>query len=77
MVYFQEPSELEFIFEVLSIERPDEYKKESWQMDADEKLGNVPKLKEEGNAMYRAGMIRDAADKYWEALSLLEQLMLR
>ena len=74
---FQEPSALEFIFEILSIESPNEYKKETWQMDVDEKLGNIPKLKEEGNAMYRAGMSKDAADKYGEALTLLEQLMLR
>ncbi len=73
----KDPQDLEFIMELLSVELPDEYKKESWQMDADEKLTSVPKLKEEGNLLYKEKQFKDASDKYAEAIGRLEQLMLR
>jgi len=73
----KDPQPLEFIIELLTVENPDEYKKESWQMDADEKLTSVPKLKEEGNKLYSAKQFKEAADKYADALGRLEQLMLR
>ena len=73
----KDPQPLEFIIELLTVENPDEYKKESWQMDADEKLTSVPKLKEEGNKLYGEKQYKEAADKYADALGRLEQLMLR
>ena len=73
----KDPQPLEFIIELLTVENPDEYKKESWQMDADEKLTSVPKLKEEGNKLYSTKQFKEAADKYADALGRLEQLMLR
>ena len=36
------------------MEAPDEYEKESWQLDAEEKLGVIPTLKEEGNRLVTA-----------------------
>lgn len=45
----KEPSDMEFVMELLSAEYPDDYKKESWQMDNEEKLQKIPKLKAEGN----------------------------
>ena len=36
---------MEFTLELLSVEQPEEYEKESWQMGADEKLSQVPELK--------------------------------
>ena len=71
------PQDLMFILELLSVELPDEYKKETWQMDANEKLVSLPKLKEDGNKLYGEKQYKDAADKYAEAISRLEQLMLR
>ena len=62
---------------MLSVDLPDEYQKESWQMDADEKLGSVPKLKEEGNRLFKEGKMEAAAKKYADAIGRLEQLMLR
>jgi AH receptor-interacting protein len=73
----KDPQELEFIIELLNVELPDEYKKESWQMDPDEKLTSVPELKDEGNRMYGQKQYKDAADKYGDAIGRLEQLMLR
>ena len=48
----KEPEDLEFIFELLTVEQPEDYEKEGWQMDADEKLSSVPQLKAEGNALF-------------------------
>ncbi len=71
------PEDLEFVLELLSIELPSEYKKESWQMDAEEKLSSVPALKAEGNRLYQLKAFAEAAEKYADALGRLEQLMLR
>ena len=73
----KDPQELEFVIELLTVENPDEYKKESWQMDADEKLTSVPQLKAEGNNLYGKKQFKEASDKYADAIGRLEQLMLR
>ncbi|XP_049851751.1 AH receptor-interacting protein [Schistocerca gregaria] len=72
----KEPCDLEFIIELIKVEGPEEYKKESWQMNADEKLSAVPKLREKGNQLYKEKNFDEAAGLYAEALGLLEQLML-
>jgi len=69
------PEDLEFVFELLSLET--EYEKESWQMDADEKLDSVPQLKLEGNNLFKVEDYIGAEGKYRAALARLEQLMLR
>ncbi|KAJ1522097.1 hypothetical protein ONE63_002408 [Megalurothrips usitatus] len=73
----KDPCELEFIIELIKFEAPDEYKKESWQMSEDEKLDQVPKLREEGNKFYKEENISGACESYTLALGLLEQLMLK
>ena len=73
----KEPEDLEFIFELLSVEQPEQYEKEGWQMDADEKLTSVPQLKSEGNTLFAGKDYAGASDKYSAALGRLEQLMLR
>ena len=73
----KEPRELEFIIELLSIELPDEYAKESWQLDVDEKLTSVSQLRSEGNQLYSNKKLEEATEKYGEAIGRLEQLILR
>jgi len=73
----KDPQDLEFIIELLSVELPDEYKKEGWQMDAEEKLNSVPNLKDEGNRLYGEKKYIEATAKYADAIGRLEQLMLR
>lgn len=63
--------------ELVKVEQPDEYKKESWQMDEDEKLGTIPKLKEQGNREFKEKRYKEAADAYAQAIGMLEQLMLK
>ena len=65
------------VVEVLKIEHPGDYNKESWAMDIDEKLAKVPILKEEGNKLYKEGNFQQASDKYATAIGMLEQLLLR
>eukprot|EP00095_Tigriopus_kingsejongensis_P000254 maker-scaffold272_size230267-snap-gene-0.22 protein:Tk00254 transcript:maker-scaffold272_size230267-snap-gene-0.22-mRNA-1 annotation:"ah receptor-interacting protein" len=73
----KDPQELEFIFEIVRVEQPDDYQAESWQMKPDEKLGKIPKLREEGNQLFRDKKTKEASEKYGIAITLLEQLMLR
>lgn len=45
-------------------------------MTEDEKLKNVPILREKGNAQFREKNYEAAANTYAQALGILEQLML-
>ena len=65
------------LLELLKIESPDEYKKESWQMSEKEKLDQIPKLREEGNQFYKENEFDAACQSYSLALSFIEQLMLK
>ena len=65
------------VSELLSVEEPGEYKKESWAMDIVEKMDALPQLKEEGNQLFNEKKYDAAADKYGQALGMLEQLVLR
>ncbi|XP_021361428.1 AH receptor-interacting protein-like isoform X2 [Mizuhopecten yessoensis] len=71
------PQPLMFTLELLKVENPGEYEKESWVMTEDEKLKAIPNLKEEGNAYYKQKQYTEAAEKYGEALGMLEQLVLK
>lgn len=54
-----------------------EYEQESWQLSEDEKMEAVPRLREEGNQLYKQKQYAAAADKYAQAIGYLEQLLLR
>lgn len=73
----KDPCDLEFILELLKVEAPDEYQKESWQMSEKEKLEQVPLLREEGNNFYKQEKFEAACESYSRALGHLEQLMLK
>lgn len=62
------PKDLDFIFELMRVELPGEYEKESWAMTEDEKMILIPRLKEEGNELVKKKMYKEAAEKYEEAL---------
>ena len=74
---FKTPKDLEFIFEVIRVEQPGEYEKETWTLSDDERMKLIPKLKEEGNALFKEAKYEEAGAKYQEAVGLLEQFMLR
>ena len=62
------PKDLDFIFELVRVEQPGEYEKESWAMSDEEKMVLIPKLKEEGNEFVKKKIYKEAAEKYEEAL---------
>ncbi|XP_068633299.1 aryl-hydrocarbon-interacting protein-like 1 [Battus philenor] len=71
------PCDLEFIIELIKVERSDEYEKEMWQMSINERLELVPMLKEKGNKLYSQKEYEKAEDAYSQAIAICEQLMLR
>ncbi|XP_037820608.1 AH receptor-interacting protein [Lucilia sericata] len=71
------PCDLEFIIDLFSIEKPEDYKKDTWQMSDEEKLKTSLKLKDEGNEFYKQKQFTQAEECYRTAVGLLEQLMLK
>ncbi|XP_037932275.1 AH receptor-interacting protein-like, partial [Teleopsis dalmanni] len=49
-VLFMQPSDLEFTIELISIELPEQYEKERWQMSDAEKIKAANTLHEKGNS---------------------------
>lgn len=72
----KKPQSLVFILELLELVQPEEYEKETWSMNETERLESIPVLKAAGNKAYELKKYDDAAEKYGQALSLLEDLML-
>ncbi|KAH9502852.1 hypothetical protein Btru_074620 [Bulinus truncatus] len=70
------PQPLIFILELIKLELPEQFEKESWSMNVSEKLESIPKLREAGNEAYFKKNYEDAAKKYAQALGMLEDLML-
>jgi AH receptor-interacting protein len=73
----KDPSDLEFTIELLKVEQPEDYEKESWQMNEDEKLKLVPQLKELGNEEFKKRNYQTASDHYAKAIGIIEQLMIK
>lgn len=71
------PQPLEFIFELLTVEEPGGYIKETWAMGEDEQLAEIPKLKLEGNVLFNKSQYYEAAIKYDQALKILDQFALK
>ena len=69
--------QLAFELELLRIEAPGQYKQESWAMTDTEKEELIPRLKEEGNTLFKGGDHTAAAGKYYEAIDYLESLSLK
>lgn len=74
---FRNPTDLIFTLEVLSIDLPEEYEKESWQLNEDEKLKSVEDHRIRGNELFKRNQLLEAEEMYLKALGILEQLMLR
>jgi AH receptor-interacting protein len=74
---FKNPCDLIFTIEVLSIEHPDNYEKESWQLNDDEKLKSIDENRIKGNDLFKKNRLNEAEESYSKALGVIEQLMLR
>lgn len=74
---FRNPCDMIFTLEVLAIQKPEEYEKESWQLNEDEKLKSVEEYRLKGNQKFKENNLKEAEEAYSFALGVIEQLMLR
>eukprot|EP00051_Salpingoeca_urceolata_P016895 m.227074 g.227074 ORF g.227074 m.227074 type:complete len:343 (-) comp18810_c0_seq8:118-1146(-) len=65
---------LVFELELLKLEAAGQYDKEHWELTIAERLAAIPKLKEQGNALYKAKKHAEAAEKYTQALGHVERI---
>jgi len=63
--------------DLLKIEVPGSFEKETWLLDENEKRNTIPELKEAGNELYHKGKYKEAEEKYMLALGFLEQIMMK
>lgn len=63
--------------DLVKVEEPGDFQKDTWAMDENEKLAAIPRLREEGNELYRGSNFEEAAEKYSLAIGMLEQLLIR
>nr|CAG4647221.1 EOG090X09NR [Megafenestra aurita] len=73
----EKPTDLLFRIEVLGVDHPESYKKETWQMDENERLEAIPRLRQEGNELYKNKKNAEAAKLYAQAIGIIEQLQLK
>jgi len=72
----KDPQPLVFRLELLDLILPEQYEKESWSLNESEKLESIPILKTQGNEAYGRKKYEEAAERYGQALTRLEDLML-
>ncbi|XP_075450525.1 aryl-hydrocarbon-interacting protein-like 1 [Ascaphus truei] len=70
----KEPQPLTFVIELLKVETPSMYKRETWALSNEEKLKAVPILHGEGNRLFKLGRFEDATNKYREAVICLKNI---
>lgn len=66
-----------FLKELIKVENPDDYERDTWQLSEDEKIKSVAVLKEKGNSLYQEKKIEEACAQYAKAIGILEQLILK
>lgn len=74
--WLKNPRPLIFTFHLLEILTPEKYERESWSLTAEEKIQSLDRLKCEGNELFVAGRFELAFQKYCEALTRLDSLIL-
>nr|XP_019782723.1 aryl-hydrocarbon-interacting protein-like 1 isoform X1 [Tursiops truncatus] len=73
----KEPQPLIFVIELLQVEAPSEYQRETWNLSKDEKMQAVPILHGEGNRLFKLGRYEEASTKYQEAIVCLRNLQIK
>ena len=63
--------------ELVKVERPGSFEKEVWTMSDEEKLARVPSLRATGNGLFKEKKYAEAAEKYGEAIGIMEQLLMK
>ncbi|XP_062872945.1 aryl-hydrocarbon-interacting protein-like 1 isoform X2 [Trichomycterus rosablanca] len=70
----KEPQPLIFVLELLKVEQPSEYHRESWALNDEERLKAVPVLHGQGNKLYKMGRFEEATNKYKEAILCIKNV---
>nr|XP_055052563.1 aryl-hydrocarbon-interacting protein-like 1 isoform X3 [Misgurnus anguillicaudatus]XP_055052564.1 aryl-hydrocarbon-interacting protein-like 1 isoform X3 [Misgurnus anguillicaudatus] len=70
----KEPQPLYFVMELLKVQQPNEYDRESWALNDEERLKAVPVLHGQGNKLFKQGRIEDATMKYKEAIVCIKNV---
>ncbi|MGH0173556.1 UNVERIFIED_CONTAM: hypothetical protein FKN15_065691 [Acipenser sinensis] len=70
----KEPQPLIFVLELVKVEQPTEYNRESWAMSDEERMKAVPILHGEGNKLFKLGRYEAATNKYKEAIICLKNI---
>ncbi|XP_059370332.1 aryl-hydrocarbon-interacting protein-like 1 [Carassius carassius] len=70
----KEPQPLYFVMELLKVQQPSEYDRESWALNDDERLKAVPVLHGQGNKLFKQGRYEDATLKYKEAVMCIKNV---
>ncbi|XP_046900451.1 AH receptor-interacting protein [Hypomesus transpacificus] len=71
------PQPLVFTLELLEVLPPGSFRLDTWAMSDEEKLAVVPKIHEEGNALFKNGDVKAAAEKYHNAIACLKNLQMK
>ncbi|XP_018933056.2 aryl-hydrocarbon-interacting protein-like 1 [Cyprinus carpio] len=70
----KEPQPLYFVMELLKVQQPSEYDRESWALNDEERLKAVPVLHGQGNKLFKQGRYEDATMKYKEAIMCIKNV---
>ncbi|XP_016128139.1 aryl-hydrocarbon-interacting protein-like 1 [Sinocyclocheilus grahami] len=70
----KEPQPLYFVMELLKVQQPSEYDRESWALNDEERLKAVPVLHGQGNKLFKQGRYEDATLKYKEAVMCIKNV---
>uniref|UniRef100_UPI00398F7BA8 aryl-hydrocarbon-interacting protein-like 1 n=1 Tax=Pristiophorus japonicus TaxID=55135 RepID=UPI00398F7BA8 len=73
----KEPQPLIFVIELIKIESPSAYKRETWALNDDEKIKAVPLLHGMGNKLFKLGRYPEALAKYREGFICLKNLQVK
>ncbi|XP_067306743.1 aryl-hydrocarbon-interacting protein-like 1 isoform X2 [Pseudorasbora parva] len=70
----KEPQPLYFVMELLKVQQPSEYDRESWALNDKERVKAVPVLHGQGNKLFKQGRYEDATMKYKEAIVCIKNV---
>ncbi|KAK1785970.1 hypothetical protein P4O66_017719 [Electrophorus voltai] len=70
----KEPQPLIFLLELLKVQQPSEYERESWALSDEERLKAVPVRHDQGNKLYKQGRFEEATLKYKEAILCIKNV---
>ncbi|ROK28217.1 Aryl-hydrocarbon-interacting protein-like 1 [Anabarilius grahami] len=70
----KEPQPLYFVMELLKVQQPSEYDRESWALSDAERVKAVPVLHGQGNKLFKQGRYEDATQKYKEAIMCVKNV---